>query len=251
MALAEEAPPVPAPGEEAPMTSGPTPVALPPEPEPEPRPGRSRSRRDRGQDLLQAITLGFRGGWAHPLGTFAGKVGSWATLRFEDQVVQAFPFTIEVGYRVADRFTFGAYFSYGVAELQPDALDGACSSAPLSCERGRTQRLGAQLHYQITRVGPLRPWAGLGFGYEWLRLEMKDEDSRADLGFEGMEVLNLQAGADFAISRGVRVGPWAALTFARFERGEVGIEDATGAFDFAKPRFHEWLIVGLRGALEP
>lgn len=228
------------------MTSGPTPVALPPEP----RQGHSRPRRVRNQDLLQAITLGFRGGWAQPLGTFAGKVGSWATVRFDDQIVQAFPFTIEIGYRVADRFTFGAYFSYGVAELQRDALLGGCSTYPVSCERGRTRRLGAQLHYQIPRVGPLHPWAGVGFGYEWLSLEVKDEDLRLDLSFEGMEVLNLQAGADFAISRGVRVGPWAALTFARFERGEASVEDSTGAFDFAKPRFHEWLIFGLRGALE-
>lgn len=190
--------------------------------------------------------IGIRGAWALPMGTFAGVKDTSENISFAHEFLNAVPVTLEAGLRI-DRIVVGGYFGYGPDKVKDGALMGACSAPSAECLGGRTRRVGAQVLYRFTGPGVLTPWLGAGIGYEWLSFDHSDPGGTIHITYRGMEFLNLQLGGDFRISEKLYLGPCAAITFAEFSKAtmESGGVSVTG--DFAKPRVHEWLMLGIRG----
>ncbi len=94
-------------------------------------------------------------------------------------------------------------------------------------------------------------WVGVGLGYEWLNISETLGRQTFVQTFSGPELLNLQAGVDFAVGSHMRLGPFAQLTVGRYT---VVAEDASnGAEPLAPPgrALHQWLSVGVKASLGP
>jgi len=92
----------------------------------------------------------------------------------------------------------------------------------------------------------LHPWLGLGIGYE-----IAHGESKPFLIFtlRGWEFVNLQAGLDFEVAKGVGVGPFLSFSLARYANGKI--EDQVTpptSGEVNDKTMHEWLVFGLRGS---
>jgi hypothetical protein len=196
---------------------------------------------------FNGFELGFRAAWAIPFGDFAGLVSSNETVAMSDEFASALPITVEAGIHLSEQATLGAYFSYGLAKVQETAANGGCTGSTAECVNGRQRRFGVQLLYRLSEEGALLPWAGVGLGYEWAGFDVKDDvGGSGSVTYKGWE-LNLQVGGDHRTSETFYVGPYAALSFAKFTELKIEAGGSTMTGEFAEPKFHNWLMLGIRG----
>jgi opacity protein-like surface antigen len=174
----------------------------------------------------QGVTLGARAAWAIPAGN------STAGRSLGSDFSGAVPLSLDLLYRFDRYFSAGFYVTYAPGFAKDCPAGSTCSQS--------FTRFGLQAAYTFDRSGSLRPWLGIGVGYEWLHLDVPAGSGT----LSGFEWANLQVGGDFAATARLFVGPYVAMSFGQFS-------DASAAsIPSGDRRFHEWITVGLRAQYE-
>ena len=188
--------------------------------------------------------VGLRAGYAIPI----GKGGANATQNLSAGISGAIPLWLDLGYRATPELMIGAYGAYAFGFLG-DTLDRACGA--VDCVTYDI-RLGAQLHYHFLPGKEGDPWIGLGVGYEWLTFAASQGGQDASITASGFEFVNLQAGLDFAPSKGVNfgLGPFVAFSVAEYSDASCSGAALGCPGDFSTTT-HEWLTFGVRGTFVP
>lgn len=196
------------------------------------------------------FTAALRVGYGIPMGSVFGNVSTGGTEALGDQFSGQLPFWLDAGYRFNRNFFVGAYFQYGIAFVNNSKAvgGGVCDITGVSCS-GSDVRLGAELLYSFSPEASFSPWAGLGFGYEWLNLDLSGGGQTASVQIRGWEFFNLQVGGDFKVSPAFALGP-----FVAFSLGQFGTVSATGggvglSGDISDKKIHEWIQIGVKGTL--
>jgi hypothetical protein len=159
--------------------------------------------------------------------------------KMSDGLKSSIPIQVEGGYDVLPRLSVGAYFSYGPGQVG-SACDGASCSASV-------MRAGVEAAWKFEPLASIAPWLGIGAGYEWARLEAKDGADKLKLAYRGLELVDLQAGADYPVTPKLSVGPFASFAVGRYDH--LKVESPLGNSDGSIPSAttHTWLTFGLRG----
>jgi len=212
------------------------------------------------------LEIGVRTGYALGFGNRSvGDVGSIADSELAHSQV---PLWFDLGARAGPHAFFGTYLQYGVV-VMADELVRACDELDRTVRRegGNAScrvhdlRLGAEFHYHFGHVvGSFDPWAGVGFGYEWLSAGVFAHATSGDLDLgatlHGFEFVNLQAGIDVPAASSMTVGPFVAFSFGTFDRlsrscvGELCTQ-ADSTERLREGGLHHWLFFGIRAEFGP
>jgi hypothetical protein len=141
----------------------------------------------------------------------------------------AVPVGLELAAR-AGQTTVGVLVEYG------RALVADCPGAA-SCS-GSVVRAGLEVLYRFTSVPGGSGWLGGGLGWEGTRITRAGRTTR----YDALELLNLQAGRDFAVGS-ARLGPFLAITFAQAMQQD--------GKDLEQKSPHAWVQAGIRVELGP
>lgn len=190
---------------------------------------------ERDEPAPKRVVLALRFGYGMPFGDAQGSVP------LDELFSSMLPFGIEAGYRVSDRVVLGAFFQYaflGVGEREALLCPGLeCSANDL--------RIGVQAHFHFRPGRRVRPWAGLGSGYE---IATVSADQELTYAFKGIEFANLQGGADFELSPGLAVGPFATLSIAQYSVSVFASDQPTFTTEIDDASTHYWFVAGARAA---
>jgi hypothetical protein len=155
----------------------------------------------------------------------------------------AVPIWLEFGRNLRPNLFVGVYGQYGFAQLSNDLCP---SGSGLSCS-GRTVRAGAEVVYRLARGGFV-PWVGAGVGYEWSSTKRSRGGVRESVSMSGFELLNLQVGGDYGVAPRFKVGPFVAVSFARY--GSLSGNGQSEDLGNSDKTFHSWLQLGVRGTYD-
>jgi len=159
----------------------------------------------------------------------------------------AIPFVVEAGFRANASLFFGGRFGYAFPQLKNP--NGSCSGNT-SCD-GSVVTLGLEGIYRFMPYETFAPWAGLGFGYEWAGADYSTTNASAGGTNKGLQGL-VQIGGDYRVSSQLVLGPFAELSFGRFDSAEgrlrLGNTSTSNEMDIANTAWHRWLTFGVRGA---
>jgi hypothetical protein len=204
----------------------------------------SRGAAAREQDVAEAaaetaepspsgLRVAVRSGLALPMGEAFVSSGL-----LSDTIAAYVPLRLDVGYRIERHFYVGA--AAQVAAILPnDCPPGA------SCS-GSNMRFGVMLAYHLLPTRIVDPWVGAGVGFELLRMSRSVSGTSVDIAARGLELLDLELGADLRPNASFRVGPVLSTSIGRYAR--VAVNGAsTGDFDSS---LHAWVMLGLRGAFD-
>lgn len=196
-------------------------------------------------------SYGFRLGYAHPLGYFA-KLSSGRTAPLSEEFSGQIPVSLEVGYRLGGRITFGGYMDIGYPFLVDTGSGLAAQECHIAgvaeCSGNVSLRTGLQLHFHFAPGAAFQPWIGVGAGYEKTVYLLEDDSGgSASVAYAGWELFNLQLGGDFQPAPGLAWGPYVALSVAQYS----GVEISSGNqsirdISIASQKLHEWLHFGVR-----
>ncbi|ABS24789.1 outer membrane beta-barrel protein [Anaeromyxobacter sp. Fw109-5] len=186
------------------------------------------------------VSLGLRLGYAPALGDAAKDA------KMSDGVKSQIPIQLDAGYKLTPKLSLGGYASYGFGQ-SGDEFDAYCDGADCST---RVVRVGVQGLYTFDAIGRLQPFAGVGAGYEWGSLTAEAGGQEATLSYRGFELLNLTAGADYAVSPQFAIGPYLGFSVGRYSNVsmDLGAEEISGEID--DQAMHEWLQLGIRGRFD-
>jgi hypothetical protein len=202
---------------------------------------------------------GLRVGIGLPLGK-AGQNAANAERELSDLTPWRAPLWVDLGYRLSDTTTLGAYAQIGIGGSGDDCA-GTCNWSDL--------RVGAQGQWRLAPGASVDPWLGVGVGYAWLTFrtleirrvpdpeepaEMIDVPVRTAEQLGGPELL-LQGGVDFQVEDSLSIGPYASATVGSylsdgFKCQPEGFPCPTGS-SIEGSGLHSWLGVGLRGSYAP
>jgi hypothetical protein len=180
------------------------------------------------------IRLGLRLGYGLPL----GDVVSGASL--SDVYSGMIPIRVDAGYMVTPEILLGVYFQYAIAFVKDSAGGGTCEAVDCS---GSSIRFGIQGQYHLGVGKKLDPWVGLGIGYESAGVSVGDGSTS----FNGLEFLNLQGGADFAIADALAVGPFLSFSVGQYSSQGQDPEPAGYSGSIQDKGVHMWLVIGAKG----
>ncbi len=201
--------------------------------------------------------LGGRIGYGIPMGKATGE-GTNSNLA--DGIKGMIPLQLDIGYRAIPSLMVGGYVMYGFGftgdsisedcdRLKGLGVDASCSTHDV--------RLGIQAQYHFTPDGKLDPWIGAGIGYEWLTFGVDFSSGGASVKTSttgnGVEFINLQGGADFALAPGFGLGPFLSLSVGQYSETSTSCDgsgctpDLTRSATIDKKAIHEWLTLGVRG----
>ncbi len=177
------------------------------------------------------VNVGLRLNYAIPMGnTVKGE-------KMTDGISGQIPIQLDVGYRVIPELTLGVYGSYGFGMIASNIKDSTDSISTLN--------LGVQALYDFPAFQQIKPWAGLGVGYEWMTISPKVGDSaKAD----GWEFARLQVGADYAVAKNFNTGLFLSYSFAQF--GTVSSGGVSVSVPSDQKAMHEWFQIGIRGSYD-
>jgi hypothetical protein len=66
----------------------------------------------------------------------------------------------------------------------------------------------------------------------------------------GFGAFGLQLGVNYRLTRGLLVGPFAALTFCDYDNVKTETNGVTRSARITDPAFHEWLFFGVRAVAD-
>lgn len=177
-------------------------------------------------------TIGLRTGYA--VGAGSAVKGS----RMSDGVKSQVPLQLDAGYRLLPRLEVGGYGSFGLAQVG-SICQGSCSASVL--------RVGVQGAWHFDPFRQIHPWAGAGLGYEWSRYRVRDGGDTLRVTLHGLELLQLQGGADWTIGARFTVGPFAAVSLGRYTRLDVKSPYGDSSGGAPSKALHTWIALGVRG----
>jgi opacity protein-like surface antigen len=173
-----------------------------------------------------------------------------------DFVGGQWPIWLDAGYRFTEALYLGGYFNYGFGIVNDDRQDG-CRNANVDCSASDV-RLGVMGRYHLPLSWSLRPWAGLGVGYEWGSFSVRQSvigNTTTDSSWSGFEFANLQVGADYHVAPKVALAPFLSVSIGQFQ--STSVKTTTGQMsnttdqDLAEKSLHEWILIGVRVAFMP
>src|SRR5262249_22043093 len=122
-----------------------------------------------GGSVQLAPEFGARVGIGLPLGDVSGNNGNTgADTSMSTPFGTLVPLIGELGVRVERSFFIGLYVGYGFLSVNTGRQGQGCVQGA-SCD-AHDVRLGIEGLYHLSPDGPIDPWLGIGFGYEWLSL---------------------------------------------------------------------------------
>lgn len=203
----------------------------------------------------RGLEVAFRGSYAVPFGSSSEGTG------IRDLIVGLVPVQADLGYRFDAHWFVGVFGAAGIGvkgeECRDDgdtapAAEGEAPAVGTKCDAPNNFRIGllAVLHLLPT-TADVSPWVGLGAGYEWLNISETLGRRTFVQTFSGFELLNVQAGVDFAVGSRLRVGPFAQLSLGRYST--VSADGSADAEPLPAPghTFHQWLHFGVKASLGP
>jgi hypothetical protein len=197
----------------------------------------------------------------------AGSPKAWyENTTLDSYAGSAVPLVLEAGWRIDPSLFVGARFLYAFPQLKNPM--GSCDNNNVSCD-GYDMSLGVEGVYRFMADRKFAPWAGAGFGYEWLSKDINrlypvllaTPPMNINMGYgatyRGFEGL-LQAGGDVRLSSQLVLGPFAEVTLGRFDTmdsrvrvGNTTTETTTDIKNGAaawRIDLHTWISFGIRGA---
>ncbi|MBJ6766044.1 hypothetical protein JGU66_35270 [Myxococcaceae bacterium JPH2] len=148
------------------------------------------------------LAIGLRGAYGVPVGT-----------AFDPIEQSSFGNTLSPQLDVTcffnEQLSLGGYFQYGVSSGGDCNPEGKCS--------GSVMRLGVDLNYHFAPRAIMRPWVGVGAGYEQLKRTLKTDERRLAVSLRGFEMGHVNVGFDFQLNPTVFVGPYFTTTLAQAE----------------------------------
>jgi hypothetical protein len=224
----------------------PTPKPADPSPRDVTATGTDEDRPDRSARLEVAA----RAAYGLPTGRADSNVA------MSDAFSNVIPIWVDAGLRLTPETFVGGYFSYGVASVKSGGA--VCPSGASGCS-AHDVRVGLELLYHVPSSGGRSdPWLGVGVGYEWLTYDLSIPTSKGtNTGSEtirGFELLNLQAGYDYRIAPSVGLGPFVSFSLAKYTSYSYsvtasGVAQPEKSGDIDDGKLHQWLLLGVRGAL--
>jgi hypothetical protein len=189
----------------------------------------------------QGLTAGLRFGYGLPIGS------ARANLSLGDAVSGAIPLWLELGYRIDHHWLVGGFFQYGLGF----AGDVCSSGSGLDCS-AKTIRIGAEGVYRVRRSGEIEPWIGAGIGYEMTSIHASANGREETSDVSGFEFGNLQVGGDFRVSPRFAVGPYLAMSLARYSSATSDVPGQTTTKDIpsSDQTFHAWFQFGVKGTFD-
>jgi hypothetical protein len=195
---------------------------------------------------LGQLTLGFRTGYALPLGKdkrdsdgvpmneiYAGHVPLW----------------LDVGYEPLKNLMLGGYGTWGpafVASADPNDTESIACPRGGNCF-GHVFRGGGQIHWQFLPEAKLNPWVGLGAAYEFAWVKRTVSNDTFKRMYRGPEIINLQAGVDIKPKEQLGIGPFASFSIDRYTACKDTQNGSPAArCDIERRAQHFWLLVGAR-----
>lgn len=180
------------------------------------------------------LSFGLRVGYGFGMGDVIKDPDTGVPLALSDGISGEIPIWLDAGYRFNPSLYLGAYFQYA------PAFPKDCSG----CSASNT-RLGANLLYHFSPGAGFDPWAGIGFGYEWLNLGV----SGIDAGYNGWEFVNLQLGGDFPVGQGFTLGPYLVFSLAQYGTVTATVSGQSGSASIPSgfTTLHEWFQFGIKG----
>jgi hypothetical protein len=203
--------------------------------------------------------IGLRVGYAVPAGDQYGSSDPELGNRsMRGDYAGQVPFWIDLGYRLLPSLAVSAFVQYDV--VNPTGATSPCLCG-VRLTSGNGAVFGLEAMYHFLPLGPIDPWAGLGFGYEYTTLRGQSGTQASD-SLRGWQLLNLQIGADYLLAPRVGAGPFASFSLGQYsvewgDYGQAGPVPA-GRFwtslgkdpTFDKLLFHEWFTFGVRGVYD-
>src|SRR5207237_6458268 len=117
---------------------------------------------------------------------------------------------------------------------------------PSSSCSGHDFRLGLDVHVHAAPAGAIDPWFGIGVGYEWLSISESSGAVSQDSTLRGFEFARAELGADFAVSPGFKLGPFASFSLGKYSDGSTSGILGSASGGLGDTKIHEWLLFGLR-----
>jgi hypothetical protein len=179
------------------------------------------------------LSLALRTGVAMPVGEMFVSSGALSST-----VTGYVPLRLDVGLR------YRRHLYVGVAAQLARVVPAGCPSGGI-CS-GSDARVGAMIAYHLLPTRTIDPWLGVGVGFERLNVSRALGDASVDVTARGLELLDVELGADVRATRALRLGPVLSTSIGRY--ATVTVNEVTTR-DF-QPALHAWVMLGLRGALD-
>jgi opacity protein-like surface antigen len=218
------------------------------------------ARADEAGDAGRFV-IGLRTGYGVPFGKFANVrtidiVRDADVHAIGDDAHGVIPLWLDVGYRIHPNLLIGAYGMYGIVlpKTAPanNPLRGGCPEG-FDCA-GSGVRFGVRAEYSFVPEGPIEPWVGLGFGYEWITARLEGRfagfDFESDTSHSGWDLLQLQGGTDFALGDLFSLGPFLLLSGMKYSDCAAELSGQEQACQLDETAWHGWFAFGLRGVAE-
>lgn len=235
-----------------------SPASAAPEAPPDPGPIATTGGAELSQGTLPVgLSASLRLGWGFPLGDAFRTASGTKSLAGEFSGL-FLPVQGDFGIVLARRFVLGGYlgmFGYPVLRAHGSGVAAMECHAPgvQRCSGSvQTFRLGVQALARFWVDRPIQPWAGLGAGFEYVEYLLDDGDVEPHrVAYWGPEIVNVQAGVDFRLTRHLKVGPYASLGVGQYNAVDVSGYGGPGipVAIVGKTR-HEWAHLGVRLTVE-
>ncbi|GAC1558044.1 MAG: hypothetical protein NVS3B10_17570 [Polyangiales bacterium] len=184
------------------------------------------------------VELALRAGFGVPL----GNATQGLSMR-DAKIREKLPFRFDAGARVTPHVYVGLYLALGFA------VEGGSSHSGLLDEDAF--EAGVMVAYHVTPGRRADPWVGVGIGFEQFTAGASGVET-----YQGLTFFDLQVGVDLPVSERWSIGPVVSLAVGRYSSISTPARGAYGAYgsgggvarDIPNSPFHEWLLVGVRGA---
>jgi outer membrane protein W len=195
------------------------------------------------------VEFGIRSGAIFPSGGIKPYNEGGGDAPLADRVSSGALIQGDLGYRFRPEIYVGLYASYSFPSYKFCQPGEDCSA--------RMIRAGGNVQYHFVSDIPVDPWIGIGFGYEWLTLR-STSTSRGVLdqiedNLDGFELVNFQAGIDFAISSEFRLGPTFTFSLGQYRHEGFGDPSVPGGLSSGSigGSLHQWFLFGIRLSFLP
>jgi hypothetical protein len=188
--------------------------------------------------------LGLQTGFALPMGKLmdADAERGMQQVELGDVLSGQVPLAVDFAYRLAPAVALGLYAQYGVVLVKEH--DRGCPSG-WDCSAGDI-RFGIFGRYDFAPAAKLRPWVGLGAGYEILIGWGELGGFSSTHTYTGFELFNLRAGADFQLSDRFGLGPCLSFSLGNYDTEHIDGPIGEGSNDVSG--LHQWLMLGVNGS---